>query len=125
MKILVGQGSCGLAAGAGKVYNFLETQIKAQGLDVKLDITGCIGTCYLEPIVDVIDNDGKKTTYVKVDEKTAEQIIESHIKKSEIVKDSMILKKKKKEKGKQIKIALKNCGIINPESRDEYIESGG
>lgn len=125
MKILVGQGSCGLAAGAGKVYNFLETQIKAQGLDVKLDITGCIGTCYLEPIVDVIDNDGKKTTYVKVDEKTAEQIIESHIKKSEIVKDSMILQEDVLAQGKQIKIALKNCGIINPESIDEYIESGG
>lgn len=125
MKILVGQGSCGLAAGAGKVYNFLETQIKAQGLEVELDLTGCIGTCYLEPIVDVIDNDGKKTTYVKVDEKTAEQIIESHIKKSEIVKDSMILEEDMIAQGKQIKIALKNCGIINPESIDEYIEAGG
>lgn len=125
MKILVGQGSCGLAAGAGKVYNFLDTQIKAQGLDVELDITGCIGTCYLEPIVDVIDNDGKKTTYVKVDEKTAEKILESHIKNSERVSESMILEEDILAQGKQIKIALKNCGIINPESIDEYIEAGG
>ena len=125
MKILVGQGSCGLAAGAGKVYNFLDTQIKAQGLNVELDITGCIGTCYLEPIVDVIDNDGKKTTYVKVDEKTAEKILESHIKNSERVSESMILEEDILAQGKQIKIALKNCGIINPESIDEYIEAGG
>lgn len=125
MRILVGQGSCGLAAGAGKIYNILKGQIDAQELGVEIEITGCIGTCYLEPIVEVIDNEGKKTTYVKVDAETAEKIIESHVKNSVIVSESMILQEDVLAQGKQIKIALKNCGIINPESIDEYIEGGG
>ncbi|MGB5823857.1 MAG: NADH-quinone oxidoreductase subunit NuoF [Proteocatella sp.] len=125
MRILVGQGSCGLAAGAGKIYNILKGQIDAQELGVDIEITGCIGTCYLEPIVEVIDNEGKKTTYVKVDAVTAEKIIESHVKNSVVVSESMILEEDVLAQGKQIKIALKNCGIINPESIDEYIEGGG
>ena len=125
MRILVGQGSCGLAAGAGKISDYLNEKIKAQGLDVSVEITGCIGTCYLEPIVDVIDNEGNKTTYVKVDEAIAEKIIESHIKNSVPVSDAMILKEDVIAQGKQVKIALKNCGIIDPESIDEYMEIGG
>ena len=53
MKVVVGQGSCGIATGAKKTAAELEKQIAAKGLDVKVDITGCVGTCYLEPIVDV------------------------------------------------------------------------
>ena len=125
MRILVGQGSCGLAAGAGKISDYLEAQIKAQGLDASVEITGCIGTCYLEPIVDVIDDEGNKTTYVKVDEAIAEKIVESHIKNSVPVADAVIMQEDVLAQGKQIKIALKNCGIIDPESIDEYIEAGG
>ena len=49
MRIVVGEGSCGLAAGAGKVH----AALTALGADV--GITGCIGMCYLEPIVDLYD----------------------------------------------------------------------
>ena len=125
MRILVGQGSCGLAAGAGKISDYLEAQIKAQGLDASVEITGCIGTCYLEPIVDVIDDEGNKTTYVKVDEAIAEKIVESHIKNSVPVAEAAIMNEDVLAQGKQVKIALKNCGIIDPESIDEYIEAGG
>ena len=54
-RIVVGQGSCGLAAGAGAVYSALEEKITS----ASLSITGCIGICYLEPIVDVYAEDGK------------------------------------------------------------------
>ena len=66
MKVVVGQGSCGIATGAKKTAAELEKQIAAKGLDVKVDITGCVGTCYLEPIVDVYDDNGEMTRYVKV-----------------------------------------------------------
>jgi NADH-quinone oxidoreductase subunit F len=53
MKVVVGQGSCGIATGAKKTAAELEKQIKAKGLNIPVGITGCVGTCYLEPIVDV------------------------------------------------------------------------
>ena len=56
-RILVGEGSCGLAAGAAAVYSALEE--KLAGVDATLSITGCIGLCFLEPIVDVYDENGK------------------------------------------------------------------
>ena len=61
MKIIIGEGSCGIAAGAAKIYDYF-----AENTDfAELSITGCIGMCYLEPIVDVIE-DGQKRTYCKI-----------------------------------------------------------
>ena len=66
MKVVIGQGSCGVATGAKKTATEFEKQIADRNLDVKVDITGCVGTCYLEPIVDIYDDDGGMTRYVKV-----------------------------------------------------------
>ena len=51
MKIIIGEGSCGIAAGAAKIYDYFAKHTKF----AELSITGCIGMCYLEPIVDVIE----------------------------------------------------------------------
>lgn len=125
MRVLIGQGSCGLAAGAGKIESIIRQELEGLNLPVNVDVTGCIGTCYLEPIVEVIDEQGIKTSYVKVDSEGAKQIVEKHLLKGEIVKELTILEEDKLAQGKQIKIALKNCGLIDPESIDEYIEQGG
>jgi len=70
MRIVIGQGSCGIAAGAEKVRKaLLNTDINAESIS----ITGCIGMCYLEPIVDIYDED-KLTRLVKVSEKDAPAI---------------------------------------------------
>ena len=53
MKVIIGQGSCGVATGAKKTAAEFEKLIEEKNLDVKVDITGCVGTCYLEPIVDI------------------------------------------------------------------------
>ena len=58
MKIVVGQGSCGIATGAKKVANRFEEILGEKNIDINVDITGCIGTCFLEPIVDIYE-DGK------------------------------------------------------------------
>ncbi|QZY54194.1 NADH-quinone oxidoreductase subunit NuoF [Crassaminicella profunda] len=125
MKIVVGQGSCGLAAGANKAYDIFENAIKEKGLQVDLDITGCIGMCYLEPIIDVFDDNGEKTTYVKVTPEIANEIVEKHIIEKNPVKDYIISEEDLNVVSKQNKIALRHCGIIDPESIDEYLETGG
>jgi NADH-quinone oxidoreductase subunit F len=125
MKIIVGQGSCGLAAGANKAYDVFENAIKEKGLQVDLDITGCIGMCYLEPIIDVFDDNGQKTTYVKITPEMANEIVEKHIIGKDPVKDYMISEEDLNVLSKQKRIALRNCGIIDPESIDEYLETGG
>ena len=63
MKIVVGQGSCGIASGAKKTSAEFEKQLNAHGLNAELTITGCVGTCYLEPIVDVYDDNGRQVGY--------------------------------------------------------------
>ena len=57
MKIIVGEGSCGIAAGAAKVYASLEAAMLTDDT-FTLGITGCIGMCFLEPIVDIYGDDG-------------------------------------------------------------------
>ena len=54
MKIAVGQGSCGIAAGAMSAYEMLNSKLDLS--KNQLTVTGCIGMCYLEPIVDIYDD---------------------------------------------------------------------
>ena len=72
MKLVFGEGSCGIAAGARKVRAAVE-KLNADGA-VEIGITGCIGMCYLEPIVDVYDGGTLVKRLVKVQEKDAERI---------------------------------------------------
>ncbi|AOY76161.1 NADH-quinone oxidoreductase subunit NuoF [Clostridium formicaceticum] len=124
MKIIVGQGSCGIAAGANKVYAAIEGELKKRNLEVQLTLTGCIGMCYLEPIIDVIDDGGKKTTYVMVTPEMVEEIIEAATTNSTVEKYS-ISENDQRILEKQHRIALRNCGMMNPENIDEYIDRGG
>ena len=90
MKIVVGQGSCGIATGAKKTAAEFEKQLKANNLDTELTITGCVGTCYLEPIVDVYEDNGDLTRYVKVQPDKVEKIVEEHIKGGKPVEEYAI-----------------------------------
>ena len=64
MRIIIGEGSCGIASGAKKTENELRKQISEKKLDAEVSIAGCVGTCYLEPIMDVYDDSGELTRYV-------------------------------------------------------------
>ena len=70
-RIVVGQGSCGLAAGAGAVYSAIEKEL-AGACSSELSITGCIGICYLEPIVDIYDAEGGLHRCVQVKPENAQ-----------------------------------------------------
>ena len=121
MRIVVGEGSCGIAAGAREVHTALEA------LGCEVGVTGCIGMCYLEPIVDLYDDNGALTTrLVKVKAADATRIA-SAVKNGDIsaLDDLSISDDDKLFLEKQTRIALRNCGIINPESIDSYRSRGG
>ena len=122
MKIVVGEGSCGIAAGAAKVYDKLASALDKSN---ELTITGCIGMCFLEPIVDMYDN-GTLTRLVKVSENDCERIAKavnsddlSTVEDLKISEDDELFLKK------QTRIALRHCGIINPEKISDYENTDG
>ena len=123
MKIVVGEGSCGIAAGAAKVYSAIEKLIGLTGSP--LTVTGCIGMCFLEPIVDIYDGGELKKRLVKVRPEDAEKIIAYVNGDENAVNDIEISDEDKLFLEKQTRIALRHCGIINPEIIDEYTAFDG
>jgi len=124
MKIALGLGSCGIAAGANKVYEGFKKEITKRNLCIELKITGCIGMCHLEPIVDVYDDEGNLHRYTKVHEEDIELFLDS-ISEGETLDEKMISEVDEISQRKQLKIVTENCGYINPEDIYEYIERGG
>ena len=131
MKIVIGQGSCGIAAGAAKVYDALDNAIKAGKLDADLSITGCIGMCYLEPIADVFTEEKGavvKRTYVQLNGSDAADVfalIQKGDFENEAVKKYEISEEDENNLKSQTRVALRNCGNIDPENIDAYIATGG
>lgn len=125
MKIIIGEGSCGIATGAAKTEDEFRKQIADKKIDVDLDFAGCVGTCYLEPIVDVYDDDGKMTRYVEVHPEKVAKILDEHISGGKPVEEYTISENDKAFIDKQERIVLRHCGIINPERIEEYINVGG
>lgn len=123
MKIVVGEGSCGIAAGAAKVYSAIEKLIGLTGST--LTVTGCIGMCFLEPIVDIYDSGELKKRLVKVRPEDAEKIIAYVNGDENAVNNIEISDEDKLFLEKQTRIALRHCGIINPEIIDEYTAFDG
>jgi len=125
MKIVIGEGSCGLAAGAGKVHEKIAQVLSANNLKADVEITGCCGMCYLEPIVDIYDDFGEKTTYVKVTPEMVDDLILKKIRDNQEVNTCEITQNDLNILGNQKRIVLRNCGIINPEKIEDYLEAGG
>ena len=126
MKIIVGEGSCGIAAGAGKVYDELQALLQP-GEDIALGVTGCIGMCFLEPIVD-IRNEKKELVrrLVHVRPEDAETII-SALRSGDLSRlDGLTIQDEDAAfLSAQTRIALRRCGVIDPTSIDEYLAEGG
>jgi NADH-quinone oxidoreductase subunit F len=125
--IRVGLASCGIAAGGKKVYEAFESQLHSRNINnVKLQITGCMGMCYNEVLVEVIQPDGKNTLYKKVIPENVNSIIDQHILQGNPVQESAISSEELDSVlSKQKRIVLRNCGIVDPESIDNYIEHNG
>ncbi len=132
--IMVCGGTGCLATESDKVLKNLEVIIKARGYadEVQVVRTGCFGFCEQGPIVKIEPDD---VFYVKVGPKDAKEIVDEHIVKGRRVDRLLYEEPVEKEKiekqedmpfyKKQVRVALRNCGLINPEDIFEYIAFGG
>lgn len=122
MRVVIGQGSCGIAAGAEKVRQAL----LGCNLNADISIAGCIGMCYLEPIVDIYDDDNELTRLVKVEASDADKIAKFvNEGDKDAIKDLVVSDEDSEFLSKQTRIALRRCGIVNPEEISAFIEADG
>jgi len=127
--IKVGLGTCGVSAGGEKTYEAIKHEIEKENIQVVLKETGCNGMCYREPLVEVIDEENHSFLYGDVTPEKATRIMTDHVIKNMPVKEWIVQNSGPTEDDaffqKQRRIVLRNCGIIDPNSIDEYIAVGG
>ena len=133
-EILVCAGTGCTSSKSPQILANFQQELEARGLqgEVKASKTGCFGLCALGPIV-MIQPEG--VCYSKVEPEDVTEIIEEHILKGNIVQRLLHMKGDDGETvpslhdtsfyKHQMRLALRNCGAINPESIDEYIGVGG
>jgi NADH-quinone oxidoreductase subunit F len=122
--VTVGLGSCGIAAGANKTYDKIKALKEAEKLDFQLKKTSCVGMCYREPLVEITDETGTYL-YGEVDADRAVEVIEKHINQQDPIRDYIVYTDlfdapENDFIGAQVKIVLRNCGYMDPESIEEY-----
>ena len=133
-KVVVGMGTCGLSAGARGVYDKLQDLAAGAPGACELTISGCIGMCYAEPMVEIRE-DGSRVFYGNVTPQRAEKIFRSHVQDNEPLMDDGIVYLEKADGtvggteaaflAQQQRIVLRNCGTINPEFIEDYEKAGG
>ena len=123
-----------LAAEGSEIYNSLAAEVKSSGLENEVSIvkTGCFGFCEQGPCVKVLPDD---ISYMKVSSKDAPEIVSSHLQNNKVV-ERLLYKNPKNDKliskqneipfyKGQVRIALRNCGLIDAASLEEYIAQDG
>ncbi len=134
IQIKIGVGSCGIAAGAEEILNAAEEVLEKNEITGYVSKTACIGMCFAEPIMEISFDNNKSITYAKVRKEEVEKIIlgfhsQNLVDKNILLSnynDSLSCKASDQDTlNYQKRIVLQNCGIINPESIDEYIENKG
>lgn len=135
--VLICGGTGCTSSGSAKLHDKLAAELKAKGLEdeIKIVMTGCFGLCALGPIM-IVYPEG--TFYSMVTEDDIPEIVEEHLLKGRIV-DRLVYKDGVEHKDaaaasslsdtnfykKQKRVALRNCGVINPENIEEYIAMDG
>ncbi|EEG77341.1 NADH-quinone oxidoreductase subunit NuoF [Dethiobacter alkaliphilus] len=127
-KVKIGLASCSIAAGAAKVHDLLKDLLADDG--IHLQRTGCMGLCYCEPQVEVVAPDGRSYLYGNVSTDNVGQIVEEHIKKGEPVEELLVVPPDGASEageyiGRQERFLLHNCGNIDPENIESYLDAGG
>ncbi len=122
------------SSGSEGIISELEAQLKANGLEKEIKVikTGCFGLCALGPIL-VVYPEG--AFYSRVEKEDVKEIVEEHLLKGRIVKRLLYQETIEEDTikslnevdfyKKQQRIALRNCGVIDPENIDEYIATDG
>jgi NADH-quinone oxidoreductase subunit F len=141
-EIRIGMATCGRAAGAVEVYNSFKQEIEKASLPIELKSTGCVGLCSQEVIVELEMEGWTHLTYGKISADDVSLIVEKTIKNGEIVKEHALYQYHPAGAAEnayegvpfddeysvvkdQVKIALKNCGNIDPFSIEDYLQNDG
>lgn len=128
--IRVGTSTCGLAAGADAVISAVEKQVERRQLDVQVQRTGCLGACHREPLVEVTTDEGS-TLYGPITPERVALVMDQHFGTGERSFQPEWIVSHRADKSdypflaRQVKITTKLCGIINPESLEDYLAAGG
>ena len=122
--VTVGLGSCGIAAGASKTFQRIKDLKETENIDFELRKTSCIGMCYREPLVEIVDETGTYL-YGDINEDRAIEVIEKHINQHDPIREYIVYTDLFEAPENyfiesQVKIVLRNCGYIDPESIEEY-----
>ena len=143
--IYVGTGTCGVAAGARETLQAIEQKITKHKLPAQVVSVGCIGMCAKEPLVDIQLNGGSHVLYANIQADMVPRLIEEHVINQHPVREWVICRmtdgdvpadepqaiqnlplfKDLPFGGKQVRIALGNCGLIDPEKIEDYIAREG
>ena len=124
--VKVGLATCGVAAGGREVYDALSAKLGGKGLNVELKQTGCMGMCYNEVQVEVSSPQGERVFYGRVTPEKVDRIVEEHLIGGQPVAEWVIPGEEIDNLlAKQKRIVLRNCGIIDPESIDDYLAADG
>lgn len=130
VRVAIGLGTCGIAAGGADVYQAFQAEIAKNAKPIKLVQTGCLGMCYREVLVEVAIPEKERVVYGNVASQDVPVIFNCHIIEGVPVEELIVLSSEKELPdedflAKQVKVALRNCGRIDPEDIDEYIGAGG
>ena len=130
VRIKIGLASCGIAAGGLDVLEKVEAFLEEHDIQAQLDHTGCIGMCYAEVLMEIEDEEFGSTMYGYLNAEDIDDILTAHFIETKPLTEHIVFSDKlggeeKKILDYQTRIVLRNCGVIDPESIDEYISRGG
>ncbi len=152
IKVNFGMASCGIAAGAKKALARAQEEWPETGNGMRLAQTGCLGLCQEEPLVEILQPDAPRIVYKHITEEKVVELINGRLKgdlkekwalgqmsdpRSMLEEDTpnpipenlLVERIPVLEKipffGKQMKVALRNCGYLDPDNIEEYIARGG
>ena len=136
-RILVGAGTCGRAAGADEVMASLRPQLDEQGIEAPVYEVGCLGCCYAEPLVEFSKPGAPAILYGGVTADAVPQLLQDYFVDGQYGSESALATMNGKPvdglpafgelpmlKG-QVRIVLRNCGVIDPENIYHYVARGG
>jgi NADH:ubiquinone oxidoreductase subunit F (NADH-binding) len=121
--IVVGLGSCGIAAGGLGVYGRFSELLDPAKDKFALKQSGCYGMCYREVLVEVVEDSGHRVLYGGVTPKRVDRIVDEHLRGGKVIDEWLI--NEEEFLGDQKRIVLQNCGKINPYNIEDYLASGG
>lgn len=136
-RVLIGAGTCGKAAGADEVLDAIRAHLGQTGREAGVTAVGCLGMCYVEPLVELARPGAPSVLYGSVKPDEVPRLLDGYLRDGDLLPDRALavmdgpasngipaFSELPMLKG-QVRIAMRNCGVIDPENIYHYIARGG